>query len=201
MPEINLPTAGKQSTILNTIGNPNPTTSDKSNVMNFLNKIHDTQLPKGGLKPVLVAGQISTNNISKVLDITGSGFLRKAVVVVNELSNGNGSYTIRVTVDDVVVMNVTDTMANSSVARHGIGFADVLHDANNIQSSKNVYAMSYSGLCNKVVSYNVGTPITETSAVVVLNRMKIPFNESLLVEMIASGTSATRAYEVNVEVY
>lgn len=198
MPQIELPTKGKQDTIATTLGNPNPITSDKTSVMNFLNKIHDTQLPKGGLKPIVVTGVMSSAGTSTPLNITGSGFLRKSAFMT--ASTGGENISMKITIDDVLAFTFTRSMSGGF--SEAMGILQTAESTDTSTSAPRSYASiaNYSQRTAGVISYTFGTPVNADGACILLEGDKIPFNNNIKV-VLTSSKAVQLLYELVAEVY
>lgn len=210
MLEISLPTSAKQDTILtkqdttlSRIGSSNPTVADETSVMNYLKKINNTQLPVGGLKPVTIFNVLSSSSTTTVLNITGSGFLVKAVEVISLIFSGTITFGIKVTIDGVLILDTTSISVSSQSSCYGIGITDKLYN-NGTETNVNNFIINagpIGGRVSSIRSYSTGNVFTGGDVIVNLEGTKIPFNKSLKVEVSGNGTTVNRAYEVVAEVY
>lgn len=220
MAEISLPTASKQDTILNNIndiktkqntvltntddtkiilGNTNPTVANETNVMNFLKKINLTQLPQGGIKPNVITGPAVTPSNTVLANITGSGFLRKAVIAPTTVPSNGFISTFKVTIDGAVYTWTANYNATTEKMAIGItdGFLIAPYDP-----SKNTVALpirSTTFFAPTTVNFNASTR-TFGLDIVNLSGMRIPFNNSLKIEA-SSNMDVARYYDIMVEVY
>lgn len=197
------------STVKNLLGTANPTTANETTIMNFLKKIHQTQLPVGGLKPVITTGEIigSSNVFKEVLRVSGSGFLKKAAVVLHAAAGFNT--TLEVLVDGVKIYASSYSRGGGSLWA-GYGIVDQLFynstqggNSNGITVGRFQAQPFVSPTMASKLGYTTGTPVVSSFPVVIdLHGSKIPFNNSLVVQ-IRTDISATALgeYEVAAEVY
>lgn len=201
--EINTNTKGVSTNVAavkSLVGIPNPTTADETTVMNYLKKIHQTQLPVGGLKPIVTHDFSGPGQgVSKVLEINGSGFLRKAAFV-KQAATGSITTVIKITIDDVVILNNSISNSGPSAA---YGIVDGLGTNLTQGNATSVFVgMRAAVTANSVLKSYDGTPMSVSNALINLGGMKIPFNKNLKVEFDITNIPANDVeYEILAEVY
>ncbi|MGE7837998.1 hypothetical protein [Viridibacillus arvi] len=189
------------STVKNLIGTANPTVADETTIMNYLKKIHNTQLPTGGLKPITNNETVtmSTTTPYKVFEIKGMGFLRKASFAVIPNTTINGIVDIWIDGSKMFTFTHNNGPIGGPTVFGILDKSEVVENDMFVKVMCNNYA---SNNPNTPISYKYGTVVNSASSRYVnLAGMRIPFNQSLVIYTTAINTSLGISMDVKAEVY